>query len=96
MPTYDFTDRFMRDYNALNHQQKILFNNAVKKFLYDLRTGHFRAGLRVKSYHGIPGAYEMTWAPDGRALFEYGQEVRPGHTHVIWLRVGGHEIFDNS
>ncbi|MFD6425369.1 hypothetical protein [Streptomyces sp. NPDC060198] len=37
---------------------------------------------------------EMRWAPDGRATWQYGDEVRAGEPHVIWRRVGGHEIFD--
>jgi hypothetical protein len=37
----------------------------------------------------------MTWADNGRATFEYGPEVRPGHAHIIWRRIGGHEILDN-
>jgi hypothetical protein len=35
----------------------------------------------------------MTWAPDGRATFEYGLERLPGEPHVIWCRVGAHDIF---
>jgi hypothetical protein len=35
----------------------------------------------------------MTWAADGRATFEYGQEVRPGEAHIIWRRIGTHDIF---
>jgi hypothetical protein len=37
----------------------------------------------------------MTWAPDGRALFSYGESVLAGQPHVIWERIGGHEIFEN-
>ena len=32
------------------------------------------------------------YSGDGRATFRYGAEVKPGETHVEWLRVGGHEI----
>ncbi|TDQ53002.1 hypothetical protein [Actinorugispora endophytica] len=35
----------------------------------------------------------MTWAPDGRATWEYGDEQRSGTPHVIWRRVGTHAIF---
>ncbi|MFE2057543.1 hypothetical protein [Streptomyces sp. NPDC059446] len=35
----------------------------------------------------------MTWAHDGRATWQYGDEVRAGETHIRWRRVGGHEIF---
>jgi len=37
--------------------------------------------------------WELTFAPDGRATFEYGDEVRPGDAHVIWRRIGDHSIF---
>jgi hypothetical protein len=37
--------------------------------------------------------YEVTWAPDGPATFEYGEELRVGELHVIWRRVGTHDIF---
>ena len=36
----------------------------------------------------------MTWAADGRATFEYGDEVAEGEPHVLWRRVGTHAIFD--
>ena len=47
----------------------------------------------MKSVQGWPGVWEMTWAPDGRATFEYGTERRPGEPHGIWRRVGAHDIF---
>lgn len=40
-----------------------------------------------------PGVLEMTWAPDGRATFEFGREIRSGEHHVVWRRIGTHEIF---
>ncbi|WP_267887199.1 hypothetical protein [Thermobifida halotolerans] len=36
----------------------------------------------------------MTWAPDGRATWQYGEERVPGKPHVIWRRVGTHAIFN--
>jgi hypothetical protein len=38
---------------------------------------------------------EMTWAPDGRATFHFGQEEHPGDQHITWRRIGGHEILRN-
>jgi hypothetical protein len=35
----------------------------------------------------------MTWAPNGRATWQYGPEQRPGERHVIWRRIGTHDIF---
>jgi hypothetical protein len=83
VPTYDSTERFLRDYLALTLERRVLFNRAVKKFVADLRTGRFRKGLRIKSFQGLDGAFEMTWAPDGRALFRYGEPHHPGDKHVI-------------
>lgn len=38
--------------------------------------------------------FEMTWeGEDGRATFEYGEEIIDGEKHIIWRRVGGHAIF---
>jgi hypothetical protein len=42
---------------------------------------------------GHAGVWEMTWAPDGRATFHYGDEIRPGDPHIIWRRIGTHAIF---
>jgi hypothetical protein len=35
----------------------------------------------------------MTWADDGRATFQFGDSVVEGEPHVIWRRVGTHNIF---
>ncbi len=34
----------------------------------------------------------MGTGPAGRATFKYGTEVRPGTPHVIWRRIGTHDI----
>jgi hypothetical protein len=39
--------------------------------------------------------WSITWADDVRATFSYGVEVRPGEEHIVWRRVGGHEIYGN-
>ena len=69
---------------------------AVAEMLEDLRSRvGFRVSLRVKSVQGHPGVFEMTWANDGRATFSYGSEQRPGEAHIIWRRIGGHDILKN-
>lgn len=35
----------------------------------------------------------IAWAYDGRATFQYGEELHPGQPHIIWRRVGTHAIF---
>jgi len=92
--TYEWTSRFRDDLPKLNSDQLTRFRAAVAAFVADLRAQTaFRAGLRVKGVRGARGVYEMTWAPDGRVTFSYGDERRPGEAHIIWRRVGGHDIF---
>lgn len=95
MPTHDETDQFRRDYGSLGPEERAAFKKAVQKFIADLRAGgQFRASLRVMSMKGAPGVFELTWeGEDGRATFEYGEEQVEGETHVIWRRVGRHEIY---
>jgi hypothetical protein len=97
MPTYDVLASFRRDWNGLSADEQRAFLAALQKFIEDLRAGKgFRKGLRVKGVKGAPGMFEMTWAPDGRATFEYGRAVKGGEPHVIWRRIGGHDIFRNA
>ena len=93
MPTFAQTDRFRRDFAKLTAEQKAVFRAAAARFVADLPSGRFRPGLRIKGVQGADGVFEMTWADDGRATFEYGPAVRDGETHVIWRRIGTHGIF---
>ncbi len=96
MPTYDKTAPFLNDWDDLSSSERELFRIAVRKFVADLRAGKgFRKGLRVRRVQDSPGVYEMTWAPDGRATFEYGPPVRPGDVHIRWRRCGTHAIFQD-
>jgi len=95
MPTYEGTEAFWRDFDRLTAGQKHLFLTAVQKLVFDLKTGDPRPGLRIKDYRRIRGMCELTWAPDGRALFRYGDAKRPGDKHIIWERVGTHDIFES-
>jgi hypothetical protein len=47
----------------------------------------------VKGVQGARDVMEMTFAPDGRATWEFGAEVEVGQVHVIWRRIGTHDIF---
>jgi hypothetical protein len=93
MPTFAQTERFRRDFAALPAAQQVAFRAAAARFVADLPSGRFRPGLRVKGIQGAPGVFEMTWADDGRATFEFGAAVREGETHIVWRRIGTHEIF---
>jgi hypothetical protein len=93
MPTYQRLPRFDKDFEQLSHDERERFRQAVAKFVDDIERGRsFRRSLRVKGVQGAPGVFEMTWAPDGRATFHYGEPVREGDTHVVWRRVGTHAV----
>ena len=95
MPTHFEEERFLADLARLTHREREVFRAAVAKFVVDLRAGRFRKGLRVKRLQGHAGLWEMTWADDGRATFRYGDSIRPGDPHIVWRRVGSHDIFEN-
>lgn len=92
MPSYDRTRRFERDWKALTEADRKRLRGAFARFDADLSTAAFRAGLRVKRVEGTDAVFEMTWAPDGRATFEYGTPQGAG-AHVIWRRIGRHDVF---
>jgi hypothetical protein len=76
MPTYLRLPRFNRDWERLSPQEQARFRAALAVFAADLAAGSgFRPGLRVQKMAGHD-IWEMTWAPDGRATFCYGQPVR--------------------
>lgn len=95
MPTRRVLPSFWRDWQSLTPQQQRRFLAALKQFIADLKKPEqgFHPGLRVKRMQGHPGVWEMSWALDGRATFQYGEEVQPGEAHIVWRRVGTHAIF---
>lgn len=94
MPTFEVAARFLRDFEALSDAEQAAFRDAVAKFVADMKAGSaFRKGLRGKGVKGAGGVYELTWADDGRATFQYGHSRSGGEPHVIWRRVGTHSIF---
>lgn len=96
MPTREILARFWKDFDALTADQQAAFIAAVEQFVEDLKGGEgFRNGLRVKGVRGHPGIFEMTWAANGRATFQYATSPRPGDTHIIWRRIGTHSILKN-
>jgi hypothetical protein len=93
VPTWSTTDRFEQDFTKLTRDEKAKFRGAVAALVADIKKRKFRKGLRIKGIQGEEGIFEMTWAKNGRATFQYGSEVRPGDPHVIWRRCGTHAIF---
>ncbi|MFN0093411.1 MAG: hypothetical protein ACKVVT_01360 [Dehalococcoidia bacterium] len=95
MPTYEQASQFRREFRALNAEERRQFLQAVRALRGDLERhpDRFHPSLRVKRVVAHPGVWEMTWGPDGRATFNYGPEVVAGEPHVVWRRVGTHDIF---
>ena len=93
MPTHEELPRFLRDWERLGPQQRQAFLSALSLFIVGLARRSFAPQLRVKRVQGESGVWEMTWAADGRATFSYGAEVVIGQPHVIWRRIGTHDIF---
>jgi len=96
VPTYEAPPNFLSQHSKLTPADKKRFRAAVDKFVADLKKGQglagVRAGLRVKALQGAPGLHEMTWAPDGRAVFTVGKSVKEGEPHIQWLAVGTHAV----
>lgn len=96
MPTYEVLPRFTADLDRLTPEQRRRFRRTVAAFVEDLRTGSFRAGLRIKGVQRAPGVFELSWDGDGRATWYYGREIVRGEPHIIWHRIGGHGIFTGT
>jgi hypothetical protein len=81
----------------MSRELQAAFLRMLPTFIEALRAGPsaFPPGLRVKRVQGTQGIWEITFAEDGRATFAYGAEVRPGEVHVIWRRVGTHDVFSD-
>ena len=94
MPTFERKAAFLAEFRGMSLERREAFMRMVILFVGDLTDGALRPSLRVKRVRGHHGVWELTWASDGRATFEYGDEVVPGEPHIIWRRVGTHEIFD--
>jgi hypothetical protein len=92
--THERTDRFKIDYAKLTTAEQDRFRaTVIERFIPAIETGEYPAGLKIKGVQGAPGVFEMSWAPDGRATFEFGEERLPGQRHIVWRRIGGHEVF---
>ena len=94
MPTYQRLPRFDQDWRLLSSTDQQRFRTAVRRFVEDLEAGRpFRLGLRVKAVQGTGDIMEMTFSPDGRATWQFGAEVNAGQAHIVWRRIGTHDIF---
>jgi hypothetical protein len=105
VPTYAVEDRFWTQYRRLSDHAKAEFAEALDAFVTVLLEHEARAvrgiprfpkRLGVKPFVGKPGVLEFAWADDGRCTWSYGAPRRPGKYHIIWRRIGTHEIYDEE
>ena len=102
MPTFVVEIWFKNDYRGFGRNERDLFRRARKSFVAALKLyengGHawpplFPATLRIKNVKGHPGIWELSWNGDGRCTWSYGEPQLPGKVHIVWRRIGGHDIF---
>ena len=98
MPTFERLARFDREFRRLPRELQRAFLMMLPTFIAALREvpPTFPPGLRVKRVQGMSGVWEITFAPDGRATFAYGEEVIPGQPHVAWRRIGTHDVLTDA
>lgn len=96
-PTFSVAARAAREFAKLNPRDRVRFNRARVTFVEALRAdpSALPPNLRVKRVQGHDGIWELTWAADGRATFQYGTEQVPGEPHVRWRRIGSHSILSD-
>lgn len=96
-PTFSVAARAAREYAKLTPAERVRFTRARVAFVEALRTdpSALPPNLRVRRVQGHERVWELTWAVDGRATFEYGEEQLPGEPHVCWRRIGSHSIFSD-
>ncbi len=93
MPTFELLPEFRREFKRLTPEQQALFRSAVRAWVRDIRAhGLQPTDPRVSGIKGAPGVFEFRWAPNGRATFEFGPPKRSNEPHVIWRRIGTHDI----
>ena len=96
MPTFDRLALFKREYRRLTPEQQARFKVTVAKLIAALSQTPPRVPGEplVNPLAGHRGVYELRFAPDGRATFTFAPPVREGNPHVIWRRIGGHDVLD--
>lgn len=102
MPTEEALGRFQNEHKSLDRSKRALFRSARKEFIQAPllweRSGMqgspvFPKHLGVKPVQGQRGIWEFAWAGDGRCTWEYGDFQHPRKCHIIWRRIGSHDIY---
>lgn len=93
MPTFDVSDQFWNEWDRLHLSRQERFLKARDEFVACLKKKRpFPAHLDIHPLKSQKGVFIFCFGPDNRALFRYGDEQAPGDAHILWLRIGGHEV----
>lgn len=104
MPHFSEEYHFKNDCRRLKRTEMEQFREALRAFIQTLSQWEssggpwpppFPAALRIKDVDGHKSIWELTWAFDGRCTWRFGAQKEPGKTHIVWRRIGGHEIFND-
>jgi hypothetical protein len=92
LPTFDRLALFKRDYRKLPPEQGRRFRVAVMKLVAALSEDPPRLPGEplVKLLVRLGRVYELRFDGDGRATFTLTR--REGQPHVIWRRIGSHDV----
>ncbi len=95
-PRYSAPESFRREFRRLDPAMQQAFLAARDGLVAALKhhPPEFAPHLRIKRVQGHPKIWELTYAPDGRATFEYGEPKPedPNDPHVVWRRLGTHDV----
>lgn len=100
MPTFEFTPAFSRLVAKLSDRDLAALRAARDKFVAHM-TAHggfvppFPASLRIHKLGGH-NRWSLSFGDGMRAVFQIGDEVRPGEVHIIWEFVGDHDAYDRA
>lgn len=100
MPTFEFTPAFSRLIAKLSDRDLAALRAARNKFVAHM-TAHggfvapFPASLRIHKLGGH-NRWSLSFGDGMRAVFQVGEEVRPGEAHIIWEFVGDHDAYDRA
>ncbi len=94
MPKFDKETGFLAEYAKLSSQEKKQFRAAVRKIIAALDAGKFPGPPLVQKMTDRD-VYEVRWAANGRATFQYKYDAALGENVVIWRRIGDHRVLTN-
>jgi len=95
MPYYTSLPTFDREFKKLTAEEKLAFMATVRKLIQSLSSGQGIPGLPLIRKLSGYNLYELRWAADGRATFEYAYDSTLQANKVIWRRVGDHSVLNN-